>query len=458
MNVPQVKEHLRGRYASAFALPIATLEQLRSDTLLSIETRQESNSSSTYTVELPFTVEQLQQRLEAFMQSLSDDLTALFGSIPSSSSAAASSSPAASTSTADSVAATTLSTAESWAEIPAGPPGSFSTVLSSPPPVLPTIFTTTLSTVTRTLTVQYSNFITSALPGSTPAALSSNRSEPYVFDPMANDNVVVYYGQTTQTSSVPLKQVCTDPNVDVVILAFVPTFFGPGGWPTLNMGPHCWAANAAQTQAGATGLIDCVSDGFAEQVQQCQDIGKKVMLSLGGAQGYSDTTIPSDQDAEMLASNLWNLFLGGTEIPQTNAIRPFGDVVLDGIDIGEQCTSSGLHPPSHDIPSIHMTLSQLTHVRFQTTNRAQQCTSRPWSPPSGLCFSPPQPRNPTSSPRHPNVHVPTPLFPCLPCKPASTLSGYNSTITPPAASHLGLPSLTPCPRGRATLPPMRPVS
>jgi chitinase len=164
---------------------------------------------------------------------------------------------------------------------------------------------------------------------------------------MAKDNVVVYYGQTTQTSAVPLTQVCADPSVDVVILAFVPNLFGPGGWPTLNMGPHCWAASAAQAQAGATGLIDCVSDGFATQVQQCQDSGKIMMLSLGGAQAYSDTIIPSDQDAEMLASKLWNLFLGGTEIPQTNAIRPFGNVVLDGIDIGEHCK-----PRTHILPFL----------------------------------------------------------------------------------------------------------
>jgi chitinase len=162
---------------------------------------------------------------------------------------------------------------------------------------------------------------------------------------MAKDNVVVYYGQTTQTSAVPLTEVCADPSVDLVILAFVPDLFGPGGWPTLNMGPHCWAASAAQAEAGATGLIDCVSDGFATQVQQCQDSGKTVMLSLGGAQGYSDTAIPSDQDAEMLASQLWNLFLGGTEIPQTNAMRPFGNVVLDGIDIGKCCKSRTPYPP-----------------------------------------------------------------------------------------------------------------
>jgi hypothetical protein len=331
VDAPHVKESLRSRYASAFA----GLERLRSDTLSSIEARQDPNQSSTNFVELPFTVEQLQEKLDAFMQSLSDDLTAMFGSSPSSS-------PAAPTSTTDFIAVTTLPPAESSAVLSTGPPGSFSTALSILPPVLPTTFATVPSTVTRTLTLQQPSLSTSIQSVSIPSMISANRSEPYVFDPMANGNVVVYYGQTTQTSAVPLTQVCADPNVDMIILAFVPTFFGPGGWPTLNMGPHCWAATTAQSQAGATGLIDCVSDGFANQVQQCQDAGRKVMLSLGGAQGYSNTSIPSDQDAEMLASTLWNLFLGGTEIPQTNAIRPFGDVMLDGIDIGKHFQLSNL--------------------------------------------------------------------------------------------------------------------
>ena len=104
------------------------------------------------------------------------------------------------------------------------------------------------------------------------------------------------------------------------------------------MGPHCWAATSAQTQAGASGLIDCVSPGFASQVSSCQSAGKKVLLSLGGAQGYSNTYIPSHEAADQLASTLWNLFLGGTD---NSDIRPFGSVVLDGIDIDNESGSYG---------------------------------------------------------------------------------------------------------------------
>ena len=336
MDLLQVKENLRSRYASTFALPISTLERLRTDTLSSIEVRQQPNESATHVVDLPFTVEQLQEKLQAFMQSLSDDLAAMFGSDPNSSPSSASS-PAGSTSTNELNAATGPPTTVSSGSIPTSPIDSPSIATSSSLIPLLTQLTTLQSAVTHTSTIQQPTWTSSIQSNSIRPTSSANRSDPYVFDPMAGDNVVVYYGQTTQTSTVPLTQICADPEVDVVILAFVTTLFGPGGWPTLNMGPHCWAASAAQSQAGATSLIDCVSDGFADHVQQCQDVGKKVMLSLGGALGYSDTTIPSDRDAEMLASKLWNLFLGGTEIPATNAIRPFGNVVLDGIDIGEHC-------------------------------------------------------------------------------------------------------------------------
>jgi hypothetical protein len=297
----------------------------------SIEARQGPPGPSLHNIELPFSFEELQNKLEAFVQSLSEDLAAIFNSGSSS----ASPSATASTPNTGVTTAPTSQITASGPVLPEAPSDSFSTAQTSPLG-LSTALPTAQSTLTRTLTVYPTTSTSSGLVTSISSLTPANDSDPYVFNPMANDNVVVYYGQTTQTSAVPLTQVCADPSIDLVILAFVPTFFGPGGWPSLNMGPHCWAASTAQSQAGATGLIDCVSDGFANQVRQCQDAGKKVLLSLGGAQGYSDTTIGSDQDAEMLASKLWNLFLGGTEIPQTNAIRPFGDVVLDGIDLGKK--------------------------------------------------------------------------------------------------------------------------
>jgi chitinase len=178
----------------------------------------------------------------------------------------------------------------------------------------------------------------------TPSSTSTPTPSVYTFSPMSSSNVAVYYAQTDQTSSVQLTEVCSDPSVDIVILAFVNNFFTPyptGPYPTLNLGPNCLAASFAQTSAGATGLIDCVSDGFADLVRSCQSTsGKKVLLSLGGAVGYSDTRIPNDTMANTLADTLWNLFLGGSGL---ESIRPFGDVVLDGIDMDNEDPANAAH-------------------------------------------------------------------------------------------------------------------
>ena len=101
------------------------------------------------------------------------------------------------------------------------------------------------------------------------------------------------------------------------------------------MGAHCWATTSAQSAAGASGLIDCVSDGYSTQVKSCQAAGKKVFLSIGGAKDYSDTTIANDASAREVAYTLWNLFLGGTSNSTTAPIRPFGDFVFDGLDLGK---------------------------------------------------------------------------------------------------------------------------
>jgi chitinase len=134
-----------------------------------------------------------------------------------------------------------------------------------------------------------------------------------------------------------LIQVCNDPSIDIVILAFITKFVSNGGYPAMNMASNCWAPNATQQAAGATGLLDCVGDGLASEIAQCQQQGKKVMLSLGGSVG--DLSMSSDAQAVQVANTLWNLFLGGTD-PASMALRPYGNVVLDGIDIGKSAHPS----------------------------------------------------------------------------------------------------------------------
>lgn len=93
-------------------------------------------------------------------------------------------------------------------------------------------------------------------------------------------------------------------------------------------------------------MLDCVRDGFADQVKNCQNNGKKVLLSIGGVAGSSERIIRSEDDAVRIANNMWNLFGGGAnDNDPIRAIRPFGDVVFDGFDIGKALSLPSLTPP-----------------------------------------------------------------------------------------------------------------
>lgn len=50
--------------------------------------------------------------------------------------------------------------------------------------------------------------------------------------------IVVYYGQQN-TDKISLSQICQNPHVDIVILAFLTHFFGPGDFPIINFGAAC---------------------------------------------------------------------------------------------------------------------------------------------------------------------------------------------------------------------------
>ena len=62
---------------------------------------------------------------------------------------------------------------------------------------------------------------------------------------------------------------------------------------------------------------------MASDIQTCQSKGKIITMSLGGATGV--VGFSSDSQAESLADQVWDMFLGGS-----SSTRPFGDAVLDG--------------------------------------------------------------------------------------------------------------------------------
>ncbi|KAJ3556869.1 hypothetical protein NM688_g1787 [Phlebia brevispora] len=157
------------------------------------------------------------------------------------------------------------------------------------------------------------------------------------FDNTRFDNVAVYWGQNSYGAThtdvanfqQPLAFYCQDDAIDVFPVAFMNEFFSTGNIPSINLANTCNNVDNA-TFSGTTMPI-CTSVGT--DIKTCQAAGKVVTLSLGGAGG--SVGFESDDQAESLADTVWDLFLGGS-----SSTRPFGDAVLDGIDLDIEGGSS----------------------------------------------------------------------------------------------------------------------
>ncbi|KAI1627810.1 chitinase [Exophiala viscosa] len=174
-------------------------------------------------------------------------------------------------------------------------------------------------------------------------AATTTTSSTYVFNATAKDITIAYYGQTNMTTNVTLTQLCAGLSVDIITLGFIDSFYASSGKENITLdfnGYLCSNPNSTQTAAGMSGLLDCVGDGFAAEIAACQKLGKKVLISAGGAS--ADLAIPTAADATTLATTLWNLFLGGDGY-KGKGVRPFGSVVLDGFDIDNENVTNAAH-------------------------------------------------------------------------------------------------------------------
>lgn len=177
---------------------------------------------------------------------------------------------------------------------------------------------------------------TSTLPGGgfvqTSMTISPVPTSPatgYNFDPLSRSNVAVYFGQTALTGTTSLEAQCADSSVDIVLLAFVISQLNGGIYPTVNFGAAC-GGQTPEMAAQAPGLLSCPE--LAGNISTCQNTyGKKVLLSVGGA--ISQISFTGEDQARNFGDVLWNLFgpAGNVDV----GLRPFGDVVVDGFDIGE---------------------------------------------------------------------------------------------------------------------------
>jgi Glycosyl hydrolases family 18 len=163
---------------------------------------------------------------------------------------------------------------------------------------------------------------------------SSTGTSSYTFDSQSTQNIAVYYGQSGATGGSTLEDQCADPNIDIVILAFVITRNYEGKYPNVNFGAAC-GGQTSEMMTQAPGLLSCPQ--LEDYIDICQQTyGKKVLLSIGGS--ASSLSFPSASDASDFANTLWQLFgpPGSLDIQ----LRPFGNVSIDGFDVGK---SSNLH-------------------------------------------------------------------------------------------------------------------
>jgi chitinase len=136
---------------------------------------------------------------------------------------------------------------------------------------------------------------------------------PFFFYPVFLSNSSVSY---TGGKEGDLIDYCQDGTVNVFAMAFISQI--QNGRPVLNLASHC-----DQTFPGTT-LLNCPKIG--QDIKACQANGKVIVLSIGGASGaYS---LPDAAAGRAFADQIWDLFLGGS-----SGTRPFGDAVLDGVDL-----------------------------------------------------------------------------------------------------------------------------
>jgi len=149
----------------------------------------------------------------------------------------------------------------------------------------------------KPVTTPFANFTTTANTSNPTIAQStqpvaSATSSAYAFRPDAIDNVAVYYGAGPVAPIGGLLALCQNPNVDIVILAFLTQFVASEGYPKVVFEGGCNPTNTAQREQ-APDLADCSE--LATEIAGCQEIGKPVLLSLGGYSG--NTSFVSDNQA-----------------------------------------------------------------------------------------------------------------------------------------------------------------
>ncbi|KAF8245418.1 glycoside hydrolase, partial [Wilcoxina mikolae CBS 423.85] len=149
------------------------------------------------------------------------------------------------------------------------------------------------------------------------------------FDLTKNDNLVLYWGQDAHGSyddndangQKDLLTYCKDSNVDLISIGLVTEWNSTGGQPVVNFAGSC----RGYKKFPGTKLLWCPT--IADDIQACQALGKKVLITLGGGcptyKGFNSTV-----EAEAFADKIWQMFGKAWSY-----YRPFGEAVVDGFNL-----------------------------------------------------------------------------------------------------------------------------
>ncbi|GAD97348.1 class III chitinase ChiA1 [Paecilomyces variotii No. 5] len=197
------------------------------------------------------------------------------------------------------------------------------------------------------------------------AAVSLLAPRAAAFDAQSEANVAVYYGQGYNQTR--LSHFCQETSLDIINIGFVNVFpdVGEGQWPGSNFGNQCNGQTYVNADGEATQLLSGCSQ-IADDIPICQQAGKKVFISLGGASPANGQVINNDDSARDFADFLWGAFGPKTDAwTAQDGPRPFGDAVVDGFDfdiehngpIGYAALAQRLRDNFSDFPSKQFYLS-----------------------------------------------------------------------------------------------------
>ena len=138
--------------------------------------------------------------------------------------------------------------------------------------------------------------------------------------------------------------------MDIIPLGFLDIYLAQGnGYPGTNFASSCTGTTfngPGYNGVDDPSLNDLQNDcpTLVDGIGYCQQHGKKILLSLGGAPGSTDYQLTSTADAENMADFLWGAF--GPLQAHNTWPRPFDDVTtgtnsVDGFDFDIEVIQPG---------------------------------------------------------------------------------------------------------------------